>query len=250
MGRLFTLLLTLFLSTPVMAELEVMISGGFQGPYKQMLPEFEKSTGIKVVTKSGASQGSGPKTIKAQLAAGVTADVVILSREGLAELVDQKRIISGSDVDLAQAPLGLAVPSGNPKPDISTVKSFTDTLTQAKKIVVPGSTSGIYLTQDVFPRLGLANKISVQVTERGSEATAALSAKDANVAVQPSSELVNIPGVDYVGPIPESLQLIQTFAAAIVLGSPHENEAKKLINYLSSKNATEFIKSGGMNPVR
>lgn len=250
MGRLFTLLLTLFLSTPVMAELEVMISGGFQGPYKQMLPEFEKSTGIKVVTKSGASQGSGPKTIKAQLAAGVTADVVILSREGLAELVEQKRIISGSDVDLAQAPLGLAIPSGNPKPDISTVKSFTDTLIQAKKIVVPGSTSGIYLTQDVFPRLGLTNKISIQVTERGSEATAALAAKDANVAVQPSSELVNIPGVDYVGPIPESLQLIQTFAAAIVLGSPHENEAKKLITYLSSKNATEFIKSGGMNPVR
>ena len=250
MGRLFTLLLTLFLSTPVMAELEVMISGGFQGPYKQMLPEFEKSTGIKVVTKSGASQGSGPKTIKAQLAAGVTADVVILSREGLAELVEQKRIISGSDVDLAQAPLGLAIPSGNPKPDISTVKSFTDTLIQAEKIVVPGSTSGIYLTQDVFPRLGLTNKISVQVTERGSEATAALAAKDANVAVQPSSELVNIPGVDYVGPIPESLQLIQTFAAAIVLGSPHENEAKKLITYLSSKNATEFIKSSGMNPVR
>lgn len=250
MRHLFALLLTLFLSTPVMAELEVMISGGFQGPYKQMLPEFEKSTGIKVVTKSGASQGSGPKTIKAQLAAGVTADVVILSREGLAELVEQKRIISGSDVDLAQAPLGLAVPSGNPKPDISTVKSFIDTLIQAKKIVVPGSTSGIYLTQDVFPRLGLANKISVQVTERGSEATAVLAAKDANVAVQPSSELVNIPGVDYVGPIPESSQLIQTFAAAIVLGSPHENEAKKLITYLSSKNAVEPIKNSGMNVLR
>jgi molybdate transport system substrate-binding protein len=233
-----------------MAQLEVIISGGFSGPYKQMLPEFEKSTGIKVLTKSGASQGSGPKTIKAQLAAGVTADVVILSREGLAELVEQKRIILGSDVDLAQAPLGLAIPSGNPKPDISTVKSFTDTLIQVKKIVVPGSTSGIYLTQDVFPELGLADKISVQVTERGSEATAILAARNANVAVQPSSELINIPGVDYVGPIPESLQLIQTFAAAIVLGSPHENEAKKLIAYLSSKNATEPIKSSGMNPAR
>ena len=123
-----------------------------------------------------------------QLAAGVTADVVILSREGLAELVEQKRIIAGSDVDLAQAPLGLAIPSGNPRPNISTVKSFTDTLVQAKKVVVPGSTSGIYLVQDVFPRLGIVNKISVQVTERGSEATAILAAKNANVAVQPSSE--------------------------------------------------------------
>ena len=56
-----------------MAQLEVIISGGFQGPYSQMLPAFEEMTGIKVITKSGASQGSGPKTIKAQLAAGTTA---------------------------------------------------------------------------------------------------------------------------------------------------------------------------------
>ena len=250
MRYLLLCLSALFFSASAMAQLEVIISGGFSGPYKQMLPEFEKTTGIKVITKSGASQGSGPKTIKAQLAAGVTADIVILSREGLAELVEQNKILAGSDVDLAQAPLGLAIPAGNPRPNISTVKSFTDTLVQAKKVVVPGSTSGIYLVQNVFPRLGIVNKISVQVTERGSEATAILAAKNANVAVQPSSELVNIPGVDYVGAIPDTLQLIQTFAAAIIVGSSHESEAKKLIDYLSSKNATEPIKNGGMNPVR
>ena len=71
-----------------MAQLEVMISGGFQGPYTAMLPEFQRANGIQVTTKSGASQGSGPKTIKAQLANGVTADVVIMSREGLAELME------------------------------------------------------------------------------------------------------------------------------------------------------------------
>ena len=79
-----------------MAQLEVMISGGFQGPYTQMLPSFEKTTGIKVVTKSGASQGSGPKTIKAQLLAGTTADVVILSREGLTELIAMNKILLNS----------------------------------------------------------------------------------------------------------------------------------------------------------
>jgi molybdate transport system substrate-binding protein len=250
MKHLPAFFLIFLLSTPVMAQLQVMISGGFQGPYKQMLPEFEKTTGIQVITKSGASQGSGPKTIKAQLAAGVTADVVILSREGLAELIAQNKILTGSDVDLAQAPLGLGIPTGNPRPDISTVNSFADALIQAKKIVVPGSTSGIFLTQDVFPRLGISNKVSIQVTERGSEATAILAAKNANVAVQPSSELVNISGVDYVGPIPESLQLIQTFAAAIVVDSSHKNEAKELIHYLSSKNGVDAIKNSGMNLVR
>jgi len=232
-----------------MAQLEVMISGGFSGPYNQMLPAFEKATGIKVVTKSGASQGSGPKTIKAQLAAGTTADVVILSREGLAELMEQNKILQGSDVDLAQAPLGLAIPAGNPKPDISTVSAFANALVKAKKIVVPGSTSGIYLTQELFPKLGVSNQISVQVTERGAQAAAILAAREANIAVQPSSELVNIPGIDYVGPIPNSVQLVQTFAAAIVLNSPNQESAKKLIQFLSSPNAVGPIKNSGMNVV-
>ena len=59
-----------------MAQLTVMISGGFSGPYQQMLPQFEKMTGVTVTTLSGASQGSGPKTIKAQIDKGVSADVV------------------------------------------------------------------------------------------------------------------------------------------------------------------------------
>jgi molybdate transport system substrate-binding protein len=233
-----------------MAQLEVLISGGFQGPYSQMLPSFEKMTGITVITKSGASQGSGPKTIKAQLATGVTADVVILSREGLVELIAENKIVPNSDVDLAQAPLGLAVPTGNAKPDISSTKAFADALVKAKKIVVPGSTSGIYLSKELFPRLGISEQISVQITERGSQATAALAAREANIAVQPSSELVNISGIDYVGPLPNSIQLIQTFAAARVMNSSNSEAAKKLIEYLSSPNAAEPIKNGGMNLVR
>jgi len=233
-----------------MAQLEVLISGGFQGPYSHMLPSFEKMTGITVITKSGASQGSGPKTIKAQLATGVTADVVILSREGLAELIAENKIVPNSDVDLAQAPLGLAVPIGNAKPDISSTKAFADALVKAKKIVVPGSTSGIYLSKELFPRLGISEQISVQITERGSQATAALAAREANIAVQPSSELVNISGIDYVGPLPNSIQLIQTFAAARVMNSSNSEAAKKLIEYLSSPNAAEPIKNGGMNLVR
>ena len=233
-----------------MAQLEVIISGGFSGPYNQMLPGFEQKTGIKVVTKSGASQGSGPKTIKAQLNAGVTADVVILSREGLAELMAQNKIAPNSDVDLAQAPLGLAVPTGNPKPDISTTKAFADALVKAKKIVVPGSTSGIYLKTELFPRLGISNQIEVQVTERGSESTAILAAHKANIAVQPSSELVNIPGIDYVGALPSDVQLIQTFSAAIIQNSSNQQAAKKLIEYLSSPSAAVPIKNSGMNLVR
>src|SRR6201987_2830209 len=109
------------------AQLNVLISGGFSGAYERLLPEFKRTSGIAVTTGSGASQGSGPQTIAAQLAKGVPADVVILSREGLNELIAAKRIAAGTDVDLASAALGIAVRAGAPKPDVSTVEAFKQT---------------------------------------------------------------------------------------------------------------------------
>ncbi len=241
---------TLLLSTSAMAQLTVMISGGFNGPYQQMLPHFEKMTGTTVSTLSGASQGTGPKTIKAQLDQGVVTDIVILSREGLAELVAQGKIIPGTDVDLANAPLGAAVPAGTPKPDISTVTAFKKSLLDSKSIAVPGSTSGIYLTNELFPRLGVSNQISVTVTERGSQATTLLAAKQVAMAVQPTSELVNVSGVDYIGRLPQDLQLIQTFSAAIVVGSKETDSAKKLIQLLSSTESAQAIQNSGMDLIQ
>jgi molybdate transport system substrate-binding protein len=98
------------------AQLNVLISGGFSGAYEQLLPEFERTSGIKVTTGSGASQGTGPQTIAAQLTRGVPANVVILSREGLTELIAANRIVAGTDVDLARVALGVAVRAGTPKP--------------------------------------------------------------------------------------------------------------------------------------
>jgi molybdate transport system substrate-binding protein len=125
------------------AQLNVLISGGFAGAYEQLLPQFERTSGIKVTTGSGASQGTGPQTIAAQLARAVPADVVILSREGLTELIAAKRIVAGTDVDLARVPLGVAVRAGAPKPDVTSVEAFKQILLKAKTVAVPGSTSGI-----------------------------------------------------------------------------------------------------------
>ena len=116
--------------------------------------------------------------------------------------------------------------------------------------MVPGSTSGIYLTKELFPKLGLNNLITVTVTERGSQATTMLAAKEVNVAIQPSSELVNVAGIDYVGRIPNELQLIQTFSSAIVIGSTQREAAQKLIQSLSSPKAAEHIKHSGMDLVQ
>src|ERR1700726_4910803 len=153
------------------AQVKVLMSGGFSGAYEQLLPEFERTSGIKVTTGSGASQGTGPQTISAQLARGVPANVVILSQEGLSELIAANRIATGTDVDLARVPLGVAVRAGTPKPDVSTVEAFKRLLLSAKTVAIPASTSGIWLIHDLFPRLGIADKVNVKVMPRGSDAT-------------------------------------------------------------------------------
>ena len=232
------------------AQLKVIISGGFSTSYEQLLPEFESSTGITVTTLSGASQGKGPETIAAQLSRGVAADVAILSREGLTELIAAGRIVTGSDVDLARAALGAAVRSGTRKPDISTVAAFKEALVSARVVAVPGSTSGIYLTTDLFPRLGIADKLDVRITPRASQAVALVAAGEANIIVQPISELLHKPGLDFLGPIPAEIQLIQTFAAAIVSGSKDIEASRRLIGFLASEHAAATIRNNGMEPIK
>ena len=229
--------------------MRVLISGGFSGPYEKLLPEFERTTGINVETASGSSQGSGPQTIAAQLARGVAADVVILSREGLTELIAAQRIAAGTDVDLARTPIGVAVRAGAPKPEVRSVAAFKQVVLKARTVAVPSSTSGIFLIEEVFPRLGIADKVNVKATPRGTGAAAMVAAGEADVALLPVSEIMHAPGVELAGVIAEEIQLNQIFAAAVVAGSREMEAAKQLIAFLASERAASTIRSGGMEPL-
>jgi molybdate transport system substrate-binding protein len=230
-------------------ELNVMISGGFSLAYREVLPAFEKTTGISVTTASAASQGKGPNTMKAQLERGARADVVILSREGLSELTAAGRIVGGTDMDLASVPIGAAVAVGQPKPGVGTLEMLKRTLLEARAVAVPGSTSGIFLMNDVFPRLGIADRVSLKIGPRGSDATSMVANGDADIVLAPISELVNVPGIAFVDPLPDEVQLIQVFAAAVVAGSDRISNAKRLIEFLGSGEAAQAIAKSGMEPL-
>ena len=232
-----------------MAELKVIISGGFSGPYEQLVPQFERTTGIKVATGSGSSQGKGPQTIAAQLARGVPADVVILSREGLTELIAQRRIAPGTGVDLARTPIGVAVRAGAPKPDVRSVEDFKRVVLQARMVAVPSSTSGIFLIEEIFPRLGIAGRVNVKATPRGSGAAAMVAAGEADIGLLPVSEIVHAEDVELAGVIADEIQLHQIFAAAIVAGSKEIEAGKRLIAFLTSESAAQTIRRGGMDPL-
>lgn len=230
--------------------MNVMVSGGFFHAWLKVLPEFQRTANFAVSTGSGASQGTGPQTIRAQLERGVPADVVIMSREGLQELIATGRIVPGTDIDLARVPLGVAVRAGAPKPDLSTVDGFKRALTSAKAVAVPGSTGGIYFVKELLPRLGIAGQVNVITTERGAQAAAMVVSGEADIAVQPASELMFVRGLDYAGPLPNEVQLIQTFAAGIVGGARATWGAKRLIEFLATRRAAKAIEGGGMEPVR
>src|SRR5215468_5288557 len=245
----FVIFATLLWPMAASAQLNVLISGGFSGAYEQLLPEFERTTGIKVATGSGASQGTGPQTIAAQLARGVPANVVILSRKGLSELIAAKRIVAGTDLDLARVPLGVAVRAGTPKPNVSTVEAFKQVLLKAKTVAIPASISGIWLMNDLFPRLGIADKINAKVTPRGADATAMVAAGAADIVVMPISEIVHATGVDLAGSLVPEIQFVQTFSAAVVTGSGDVERSKRLIDFLASPHASEAIRKSGMEPL-
>jgi molybdate transport system substrate-binding protein len=224
------------------AQVRVLMSGGFSAAYQELLPQFQNTTGITITTARGASQGDGPNTIGAQLRRGVAADVVIMSRDGLAELFAEGRIAIGSDVDLARVPLGIGVRAGTPRPDIGTVDAFKQTLLRAKSIGTQSS-SAIYLTTKLFPQLGIASAMAGKLSNAGA---ANVASGEVEMVVQPVSEILSVPGVDFVGTIPAEIQFIQVFAAALVKGAKEPEASKRLIAFLASERATPAIEKTGM----
>ncbi len=246
MNTRFVLLAAALLGFPIasLAQLKVLASGGFAAPLEELLPRFEKSAGITVTTARGPSQGNGPDTIPAQLRRGVAADVVIMSREGLNDLIAESRIVPGSDTDLAQTVLGVAVRTGANKPDLRTLEAFKQMVLRARSINLP-STTKIYMTQEVFPRLGILEQVSPKITDAGLDAVASGTVE---ISIRPVSEILHVPGVGLAGTIPPEIQRAAVFSAAIVRDAAHPDAAKRLIVFLTSAEAHGVLGNHGMKP--
>lgn len=233
----------LALPTASPAQVRVLMSGGFSAAYQELLPQFQNTTGITVSTARGASQGDGPDTIGAQLRRGVPADVVIMSRGGLAELMAEGRIAIGSDVDLARVPLGVGVRAGTPRTGMGSVVAFKQTLLHAKSVGSQSSTT-IYMTTRLFPQLGIASAMAGKLSNAG---PANVASGEVEMVVAPVSEILPVSGVDFVGTVPAEIQFVQTFAAALVKGTKEPEASKRLIAFLASERATPAIEKTGMN---
>jgi ABC-type molybdate transport system substrate-binding protein len=242
----------LFVAAATSAEdVRVMTSGAFTAAYRELVPQFEHATHDKVISSFGASMGDAPDSIPGRLRRGEPADVVILAAQALDDLIRQGKVVAGSRVDLVESRIGMAVKSGTPKPDISSVDGLVRALLKAKSIAYSDSASGVYLSTVLFPRLGVASQVKGKATRiLGNERVGAVVARgDAEVGFQQISELLPVPGITVVGPLPPGAQQVTIFSAGIVAGAKAPQAAARLIAFFTSSQAAPVIARSGLDPI-
>ena len=144
----------------------------------------------------------------------------------------------------------MAVKAGAPKPDISTVDALKRTLLAAKSIAYSDSASGVYLSTELFPKLGIADQIKGKSRKIEADPVGEVVARgEIEIGFQQISELRPVKGIDIVGPLPPGAQRVTVFAAGIPATSKHPEAAKALIQWLASPAAYASDQESGLDPV-
>lgn len=232
-------------------EVRVIASGAVTHALAAVVPAFEREALRKVVIVPGTSIGTGPDAIATRLQSGEAVDVIITTQTALEALFEQGRIVPGSGADLVRSGIGMAVRAGAPKPDISSIEALTHTLRQAKSVAVSASLSGLYLSSELFPKLGVAEEVAKKIRQVAGEPVAAVVARgEAEIGFQQIRELLPVPGIAYVGPLPVEAQRVTVFSAGAARVSKDSDMARSLIRFLATRAAAgDFIKHG-LDPAR
>jgi len=235
-------------------ELKVLSAGAIRAALQELIPEYEKATGNKV-TVEYATAG----VVEQKVATDDSIDVAILSKPRLDKLVHQAKIVAGTVAPLAKAQIGLAVRKGAPHPDISSVEAFKQALLKAKSIAYldpsTGGTSGIHLAQ-VIEKLGIAGDLKAKIKlitatpgQQSPRVGENIAAGEAEIGIQIMSELMEVPGLDVVGPLPAELQSQElNYVAGAPAFADHPAAPKNLIFFPPHQNAAATYRAKGLEP--
>ncbi|BDB18367.1 ABC transporter substrate-binding protein [Pseudomonas sp. CYM-20-01] len=227
-------------------QLKVMTSGGFTAAYKLLGPQYAKHSGDTLDTILGPSMGKAPEAIPNRLARGEHADVVIMVGYALDDLIKQGKVDPASRVELADSRIGLVVKAGAVKPAIGTDAELKAALSKAKSVAYSDSASGVYVEKELFKKLGMPAKGTMIERLPVAEQVAK---GDYEVGLQQVAELLPVPGVTYVGKIPEDVQSVTRFAAGIPVNAEHPEQAKALLQFLASPEVQPVVQSTGLDSV-
>jgi molybdate transport system substrate-binding protein len=225
------------------AEIKVLAVGVFPGAFKELVPQFEHASGHKVTVKYGATPG----LIK-EIEAGETFDVAILIAGPMSE-VAEKGYFAAARPPVSSVGLGAGVRAGASKPDISSPEGFKQALLKAKSVaILPESVNGKHFLS-VFERLGIGDEMKAKIKPQKApgEIAQAVARDEAEFALFVSNQLIGVPGVDYVGPVPKEFQQTLVFTAAVSAKAKEPEAANAFIKYLTSPAAAAIIKAHGMD---
>ncbi len=205
----------------------------------------------------GEASGAAPDilfepmgALQARLAAGETADVLILAAPAINALLTSGALVSGSDATIARAPIGIAIREGAPVPDISTADAFMNALRAARAIALSdpavGGSAGIYL-RELFGRIGLAEIAAAKAVAQksGVAAADAVGRGDADLAMTFIPELVQGKGVRVLGPLPPPYGHATAYAAGVSTRSGFPDAARAFIAVLTAPDARSVWAAAG-----
>jgi molybdate transport system substrate-binding protein len=218
-----------------------MLSAAFKEAYLELVPQFERASGHTVENFWVPSV-----QMMTRLKGGETVDLVILSAASLDEL--RKAGFISDRTDLARSGIGIAVKSGARKPDVSSGEAVKRAVLAAKGVAYSTGPSGIYLMA-LFQRMGIAGSIKSKVKQvQGEPAGGVVARGEAEIAFQQVSELLPVPGIDFVGPLPADIQQITVFSAGLHVAAKQPDAARALVKFLSAPAAAPVIRKKGMEP--
>jgi molybdate transport system substrate-binding protein len=225
------------------AEIKVMASAAIKEAYLELVPQFERASGHTVATEWVPTVD-----ILSRIKGGDTVDLVIMVSTSIDDLIKLGKLAAGSRVDLVKSGVGIAVRAGAPKPDISSAESLKRALLAAKSIAYSTGPSGVYLV-GLFQRMGIADEIKSKIKQvKGTPVGVVVARGEAEIGFQQISELLPVPGIDYVGPLPAGIQQTSVFAAGVHSVAKEPDAARALIKFLTAPAAVPVIRKRGLEP--
>ena len=231
-------------------EIRVMTSGAFTAAHLELIPQLERLTGKTIVTVS-TSVGSGENSIPNRLKRGEIVDIVIVADVLLRQFIDDGLVLAEGYTPVARSTIGMAVREGAPKPDISSIDALRHTLLQAKSIGYSASVSGQYLTGELVQRLGIADQVlsKCRFVGGGERVGAVVARGELEIGFQQMSELLPVPGIAHITPLPPEVQKVSVFSVGVAASTCDPDSAHAVIRFLASAEAAHTITKSGLEPI-
>jgi molybdate transport system substrate-binding protein len=210
-----------------------------------------KAVAVEVIPQSGLTveaDYASTNMLMEKIGGGETGDLAILSAEAIDDLID-KGVIAGRRMDLARSCIGVAIRHGMDAPDLSTVEALKAALRKAKAVAYSRTgISGQYMPA-LFDKLGIAAEIAPKaVIPTAGSVGEALARGEAEIGLQQVSELLSVPGITVIGPLPDAVQLVTVFSAGVFAAATNPDAAHMLVERFTDAAAKTLYTAKGLEP--